>query len=148
MIIDCIKCYKKFELSSNLIPSEGRLVECGACHYQWFHKNEKKITKPTLLNEEIELTKKDIPDENVNISTNDNEKDLDIVLKNEEIKKKNNKISIFYILLISIISISALIILVDTFKYPISKIYPNVEVVLYNLYESITDIRLFFINLF
>jgi len=37
----------------------------------------------------------------------------------------------------------AFIIIVDTFKYPIGKIVPNVEFILYNLYESIKDISLF-----
>ena len=41
----------------------------------------------------------------------------------------------------------AFIILIDTFKYPISKIVPNIEFILYNLYESIKDIRLFFNDL-
>ena len=46
-------------------------------------------------------------------------------------------------MIVFLISFVALIILVDTFKYPISKIVPNIEFILYNLYESIKDIRLF-----
>ena len=38
---------------------------------------------------------------------------------------------------------AALVVLVDTFKNPISKIVPNIEFILYNLYESIKDIKLF-----
>jgi len=33
-----------------------------------------------------------------------------------------------------------LIIFVDTFKSPISEIIPNIEFILYNLYETIKDI--------
>ena len=47
------------------------------------------------------------------------------------------------IFIVSIISFVAFIIIVDTFKYPIGKIVPNVEFILYNLYESIKDISLF-----
>ena len=37
----------------------------------------------------------------------------------------------------------ALIVIVDTFKSPISIIIPNIEYILYNLFESIKDIILF-----
>ena len=41
----------------------------------------------------------------------------------------------------------AVIIFIDTFKYPLSKIVPNLEFLLYNLFESIKDIALFVKNL-
>ena len=69
------------------------------------------------------------------------EKTTDILKKNNKKKKKNFKI--LNIMIVFLISFVALIILVDTFKYPISKIVPNIEFILYNLYESIKDIRLF-----
>ena len=47
------------------------------------------------------------------------------------------------IIIVFIISFTALIILIDTFKLPISVIFPNIEFLLYNLYESIMDIKLF-----
>ena len=152
MIINCTKCYKKFELNSDLIPNEGRLVECGACHHQWLFKKENKIAEPIILDDEIELNKKDFPEDNADVVINNIEtnkvKDPDIVLKDEKTKEVNKKTNILYILLIFVISISAAIILIDTFQYPLSKIFPNVEMFLYSLYESITDIKLFFINLF
>ena len=37
----------------------------------------------------------------------------------------------------------ALIIILDTFQVPISKIVPNIEFILYHLYETVNDIRLF-----
>jgi hypothetical protein len=37
----------------------------------------------------------------------------------------------------------ALIIVFDTFQGPISKIFPNIEFLLYNLYETINDVQLF-----
>ena len=62
-------------------------------------------------------------------------------------KKENKSISILNLTIIFIISFIAFIILIDTFKYPISKIVPNIEFILYNLYETITDILLFFKDL-
>ena len=60
-------------------------------------------------------------------------------------KKKLNKILNY--ILVSIISFIALIILLDTFKKQLSVIIPNIETILYNLYESIKDIILFFKDL-
>ena len=31
MIINCIKCNKKFNVDNNLIPDQGRLLKCGKC---------------------------------------------------------------------------------------------------------------------
>ena len=57
--------------------------------------------------------------------------------------KKAKNFKILNIFVVTIISFVAFIIIVDTFKYPIGKIVPNVEFILYNLYESIKDISLF-----
>ena len=43
MIISCPSCKKKFEIDANLIPIEGRNLQCGSCLNVWFYKNEKKI---------------------------------------------------------------------------------------------------------
>ena len=51
-------------------------------------------------------------------------------------------------ILIFIISMIALIILVDTFKNPISLIIPNIEDILFSLYETLKDIILFLKDLF
>ena len=56
------------------------------------------------------------------------------------VKKKYNFLALAYVFIISFI---AFIIILDTFKDPITKIFPNTEILLYNLYESIKDIVLF-----
>ena len=38
MIITCEKCNKTFNIQDNLIPNEGRLLQCGSCSYKWFFK--------------------------------------------------------------------------------------------------------------
>ena len=50
-------------------------------------------------------------------------------------------------LIVGIISFIALIIVLDTFKKPLTNIFPNLELLLFNLVESIKDIFLFFKNL-
>ena len=36
MIIVCPCGEKKFEIDQNLIPEEGRLLQCGFCNKKWF----------------------------------------------------------------------------------------------------------------
>ena len=77
------------------------------------------------------LTEKNTTNQNVNSS---------FQLKTS-IKKKN--FNILNLIFVFIISFIALIIIIDTFQAPISKVFPNIEFILYNLYETINDINLF-----
>ena len=154
MIIDCIKCNKKFNVDSSLIPDKGRLLECGSCNNKWFF--EKDIIKKTSSSIEKSLTINDNADTDIkiasdtsNIQDNENVKDLDTsdqVVKDKNLKK-NTKFNILNLTIVFIISFIALIIILDTFKSPLEKIFPNIEFLLYNLYESIKDIELFFKDL-
>ena len=82
------------------------------------------------------------------ISTNKDENNINEDKKNEQniettspkSKKNSNVLSLIIVLLISFV---ALIIIFDTLKSPISKIFPNIEFLLYNLYETINDVQLF-----
>ena len=40
MIVSCINCNKKFKINSDLIPENGRLLQCSSCNHQWFFKKE------------------------------------------------------------------------------------------------------------
>ena len=60
-------------------------------------------------------------------------------------KKKNPKI--IKNSLVFIISIIALIILLDTFKYQLNNYIPGLDSILNNLYESLKDLSLFFKDL-
>ena len=91
---------------------------------------EEELHKKIVVNNEEEPEKK--IDNYINESSTANVK---------PIKQKNFKI--LNIFIVAIISFVAFIIIVDTFKYPIGKIIPNIEFILYNLYESIKDISLF-----
>ena len=88
------------------------------------------------LDEKIEVNNEEEPknkiDDNINESTTTNAK-----------PKKQKNFKILNIFIVAVISSVAFIIFVDTFKYPIGKIVPNIEFILYNLYESIKDISLF-----
>jgi len=167
MIITCpCENKKKFKLDPNLIPSDGRDLQCGNCGHVWFYKIEKNITiesKKISENEHIDQNKdeqENTQSSNVevnNLPLNEN------VIKNEEIeinkdikkidlksntKKSVNKISKFFsYLVVFFISLIALIILLDTLKTPLINIFPDLELILFNLYETLQDIKLFIIDL-
>lgn len=163
MIITCNNCNKKFDIDSTLIPDKGRLLQCASCDHKWFFKKEVLENTISPIDEDIDSI--NVFDQNSS-STNEEERvsdvakdEVEVDLK-EEIKEKNeininestqvnNKpkkqknFRILNIFIVAIISSVAFIIIVDTFKYPIGKIVPNIEFILYNLYESIKDISLF-----
>ena len=144
MIIECFCKKKKFEIDASLIPSEGRSIQCGSCNQVWFYIPKK-----------IEVNYNDsISNENQTNEVKDGiEKESSIKIK-KEIKsnklKKNNQIKISKILsyiVVLIISFTALILLLETFRLPLIVIFPNLELLLYNLFETLKDMFLFSKNL-
>ena len=53
----------------------------------------------------------------------------------------------FSYLIVFIISFVALIILLDTLKTPLINVFPGLEIILFNLFETLQDIKLFIIDL-
>ena len=154
MIIACTSCIKKFELDSDLIPEIGRLLECSSCNNQFFFKKEKIITKMTSIDNKEAQTNTDKITINKDLRI-DKSKNVKKIIKktkliNTEIKldKKESKSNFLGLTIVFIITFIALIIFLDTFKYLISYIVPNIEIILYNLYETIKDIELFIKDLF
>ena len=89
-----------------------------------------------MVDEEIEINVEKEPKKKIEININESTQ-----VNTKPKKQKNFKI--LNIFVVAIISFVAFIIIVDTFKYPIGKIVPNIELILFNLYESIKDISLF-----
>ena len=120
-----------------------------------FSKADNKITDFSDQSENEEnidlndINKNLINDENINLSEISenliNEEDVEdkVNLKNNIDTKNKLKPNLLSIVLVFIISCFALIILVDTFKSPISMIFPNIELILFNFYETLKDIYLF-----
>ena len=152
MIITCPLCQKSFNIDDKLIPEEGRLVKCGACNHTWFFKLSEKIEKKqvaatpdTIINEEKnrEFIRDKQNKETIKPKVDKikgNKKYLPVIKK----EKSKNFSKLFLVFLISII---AIVILIDTFKVPLSYIIPNINFYLDNLYQSLIDIKLFTINL-
>ena len=172
MIISCNNCNKKFDIDSSVIPEKGRLLQCSSCNYKWFFR--KKVTKEHITStkidnpaEKIKSFKKKLDPEEIQApktielletqikddfsikkklvdSNEDENRDVDFNVNPTKEKKSYNILSLIIVFIISFV---ALITVMDTFKSPIGKIVPNIEFLLYNLYETINDIRLFITNL-
>ena len=164
MIITCPNCNKQFKIDNSLIPDEGRDLQCGSCNHIWFYNIQKKNNellevKEEIISDDIEIkaeNKKDKieekqqPEEIIKTEINNKKKE-----KNSEkqkntttLKKTENKGSKFFsYLIVFIISFVALIILLDTLKTPLINVFPGLEIVLFNLFETLQDIKLFIIDL-
>ena len=158
MIITCPNCNKQFKINPSQIPFEGRDLKCGSCDHIWFYKIEEKKTESSSLNQDIISNEvkstfvEDIKDQIIINKQNQPEnKDYSQEIKKQIPKKskKDDNISgkIFSYLVVSVISFVALIILLDTFKIPLIKVFPGLNVILSNLFEILKDIKLFIIDL-
>ena len=172
MIIQCENCNKKFEIQDNLIPDDGRLLECGSCAHQWHYT---PITKLELTDEvpikdepTDKVPIKDEPADQVPIKDEpaeeliikkvkkkskiikkiyESDADDEIGQTNESIKTKEKNISFINFLLVGIISFVAIVILVDTFKSQIAYVIPNINLYINELHEILRDIFLFIADL-
>ena len=163
MIITCQNCNKQFRIDNSLIPNDGRDLQCGSCNHIWFYKIKQENDEVLKLNNEIEskdtevkvekkvekiqAIKKEFEKINTKI---DNEKENILEKqKNNTLSKnsKNNGIKFFSYLIVFIISFVALIILLDTLKTPLINVFPGLEIILFNLFETLQDIKLFIIDL-
>ena len=149
MIIECISCSKKFEVNADLIPSEGRNIQCGSCNHLWFYKKNdlfKIETSEISQDDEIKEDKTEYLETPDDLSTFEKEhlEKPKTNTKNIKAEKSNfnlNKLPAY--LLVLIISFGALIIIIDTFKSPLYQSFPELELVMYNFYETLKDISLF-----
>ena len=145
MIIVCPSCGKNFDVDENLIPDKGRLLKCGSCNQTWFFNKDKNVEVKPSINEFVaeersNIKKKIIRKPTSNFSTN--------IKKGSELVKYQPKHNFTFgkflsYIIVSIITFVAIIIVLDTFKDPLSNIFPNLELVLYNLFETLRDLILF-----
>jgi len=154
MIITCPNCNKQFKIDNSLIPNDGRELQCGSCKHVWFYKIEKDNNQVLKLNEELVRKEIEIKAEkkeekiSSEIDFKKKEKNSEKQKNNNKSKKTSNMVSSFFsYLIVFIISFVALIILLDTLKTPLINVFPGLEIVLFNLFETLQDIKLFIIDL-
>jgi len=162
MIITCNNCNKKFNIESSLIPEEGRDLQCGSCHHVWFFKLDEEKSLPLTLNEELETKEvevkqsindeKLVEDKKIVAAKKPEEKEKKIIYKSKpqesKFKKEHKSSKFFSYLIVFLISFVTLIIFLDTLKIPLIKVFPGIEIILFNLFETLKDIKLFIIDLF
>ena len=163
MIISCPNCIKKFNIDENLIPINGRLLQCSSCKHRWHYD------LPKDQNIASELSKEEITEDTTEVDlikinpAKSNDEINSKIKKKQKIKKtrkkktkenedevsdniaepKNTSRSFFNILLIIIITFIALILVLDTFKNNLSDYFPFLIPALDNFYEIIFDISSF-----
>ena len=164
MIITCPNCNKQFKIDNSLIPDEGRDLQCGSCNHIWFYNIQEKNNEVLELKQEIiskdietkaenkedKIEEKQQPEEIIKTEINNKKKEENSDnQKNTTLRKKTeNKGSKFFsYLIVFIISFVALIILLDTLKTPLISVFPGLEIILFNLFETLQDIKLFIIDL-
>jgi len=149
MIIECINCNKVFEVNSELIPENGRTIQCGSCNHVWFYnprisdlkKEKNQDAKFDNLKETfVEENNKKVFEEKDYSELKDN--------KNYEITKYRPKKGLSFLkflsyLIVLLISFIALLILIDTFSAFLYQFFPGLELVMFNLFETLKDIELF-----
>ena len=162
MIIECINCNKKFNVDADLIPKQGRQIQCGSCNHIWHFKIESSLKEPLILEDEDNQNNLSIAKDIKEITEGINVEKSTELLKDNEIYKNNknqenistennikiSKISDFFsYLLVFLISFVALIILLDTLKSHLINVFPGLEIILFNLFETLKDVKLFIIDL-
>ena len=153
MIIECINCHKKFVVNSDLIPTEGRNIQCGSCNHLWFFKPDriqKKISEKQVNFDNDNELYKDIKFTN---NRTENKKEKKIDNKKYQLTKYNKRSNFTFTkflsyLVVSIITFIALIVIIDTFEKPLYSNFPILELIMFNLFETLTDIKLFVKDLF
>ena len=147
MIIECINCNKKFEVNSELIPKEGRNIQCGSCNHLWFFDKNNQISLGNIKTKEVSIPPKRKKNNNLKKKVVSNNGTFDSGQKTALVKfEKSSDFTIGKFLsyiLVGIISFITFIIFLDTFKSPLYNYFPNLEFLLFNLYETIIDISLF-----
>ena len=163
MIVSCPNCKKQFKIDNSLIPEDGRELQCGSCNHVWFYKIEDKNneifqSKEEIVSKDVEIKvekkdeeiveKKPLQEKIKTELKNKKEEKISENQKNLITKKSNISVNIFFsYLVVFIISFVALIILLDTLKTPLINIFPGLKIILFNLFETLQDLKLFIIDL-
>ncbi|OCW82899.1 hypothetical protein AKH20_01050 [Pelagibacteraceae bacterium GOM-A3] len=161
MIINCECGKKKFNIDSNLIPNEGRLLKCGSCSKIWYYtpivetNNDDELN--IKINENIDKNEvqsdEEINDENftaineeeLSEENKDDDKEKEYNIKEEkENDEKQGKIKMVLVyFIVVIISLLSLIFLLDTFKSYLISVFPTITPFLDSFYETLLDFKLF-----
>ena len=152
MIIECINCNKVFEVNSELIPKNGRTIQCGSCNHVWFY-NPKILDFKKEIKQNVKIDIEEKPSINQtkkNEAKKFKEKNYSKLKdkKNYEITKYKPRKSLSFTKLLSylivlLITFVALLVVIDTFSTYLYQLFPSLELVIFSLFEILKDIKLF-----
>ena len=128
MIINCQSCNKNFEINDQLIPVNGRLVQCGFCNSKWHQL-------PQIETTEVEPIDKK---EEKNLTTS----------RSAKTENKTKKIGFLSLVLIILISTVATFLVIETFKIQIISSWPQADVYINHVYETLENIFILIKDLF
>ena len=161
MIINCECGEKKFNVDSNLIPKEGRLLKCGSCNKIWHYtpiietkydeELDAKINESVIKNEVksdeaindenfTDISEEVLSEENIDHDENE-ENNIKEENENEEKQGKIKMVLVYFVVLI--ISLIGLIFLLDTFKSYLVSVFPTILPFFDSFYETLLDFKLF-----
>ena len=149
MIIECTNCDKVFEVNSELIPENGRTIQCGSCNHVWFYN-------PKFSNFKKEKNEENKIDNSKNTFIEENkqkvfeEKDYSKLKddRNYQITKYQPKKSLSFLkflsyLIVLLITFVSLLVIIDTFSMYLYQLFPSLELLIFSLFEILKDIKLF-----
>ena len=146
MIINCQSCNKNFEINDQLIPVNGRLVQCGFCNSKWHQLPQVETTKVEPIDKKKELDKpKKLIKKRIDIQKE--EKKLTIS-RSAKTKIKTKKIGFLSLILIILISTVATFLVIETFKIQIISSWPQADVYINHVYETLENIFILIKDLF
>ena len=149
MIIECINCNKVFEVNSKLIPENGRTIQCGSCNHVWFYnpsisnfkKEKNEETKiDNLKNTFVEENKQKVFEEKDYSKLKD---DRNYQITKYQPKKSLSFLKFLSYLIVLLITFVSLLVIIDTFSMYLYQLFPSLELVIFNLFEILKDIKLF-----
>ena len=151
MIIECINCNKVFEVNSELIPENGRTIQCGSCNHVWFYNPKiTDIKKEKKRDVGIDVKEKPTISQTKNEAKTFKEESYSELKdkKNYEITKYKPRKSLSFTKLLSylivlLITFVALLVVIDTFSTYLYQLFPSLELVIFSLFEILKDIKLF-----
>ena len=146
MIVNCQNCNKKFEIEDQLIPKKGRLVQCGFCSSKWHQLPQIETTGVEPIDKKKELDK---PEKLIKkrIDIQKEEKNL-TKSRSAKIKIKTKKIGFLSLILIILISTVATFLVIETFKIQIISFWPQADVYINHVYETLENIFILIKDLF
>ena len=136
MIAECQNCNSKFDVKDNLIPLQGRVVQCGSCQFKWHQLPS--ITKIPLKKKIID--KVDIHKDETKVHSISKKKIKKLEKIKNNVQHKKQTIGFFSYIFLFLISIIALFLILETFKNQIINIFPNFENYIIYVYETLNNI--------